>query len=61
LYLQRKYDLPKRVDHRIMFVNTHGANSKDLVEALQGDAVTKRSFWLSKEYFVQAILPNLTF
>lgn len=58
--IERNYTLPKSGDHPIMFVNTHGRDSSELIEAFGGDMITKRSFWLNKHYFVESVLPNLS-
>lgn len=58
--LDNNYDLPKSTDHPIAFVNTHGKDGKDLVPTPQGGMVTRRSFWLSKQYLAGVVDSQLT-
>lgn len=53
------YDLPKRKDHSIAFVNTHGRDSRDLVRTPQGGLQTRRSFWLNRHYLAEVIENSL--
>lgn len=59
-FARADYDLTKKSENPVMFLNTHGRDSSEKVLTPAGDMITKRSFWLSKHYFSNVIMEQLT-
>jgi DNA mismatch repair protein MutH len=58
--LDGNYQLPKRTDHPIAFVNTHARNASDLVPTPLGGWEKRRSFWLNRHYLAHVIDSQLS-
>ena len=52
----REYDnLPRITESPILHVRPHAKNRKDTYPTVDGEQVTKKSFWLNKSYIKQQI------